>query len=333
MSQDLGGWPPEDGYAQGQTEAGGLPPSQPGGYSTQGQPGGYPPQSQPGGYAPQPAGYGQPSGGYGPSGAYGAQAGYPPQGYQQGVPGGYLPAGPGYGVPPGGPPPKKSPAMIIGIVAAAVVLLAAVGGIVLVLTRGGETAQPGSTITPGTPTSEPTAQPTTGSPSAQPTATQPSAEPTEQPGGNAIDLGNGVSLTLADGYEVQNTGSGFARLSNGEQLFLGQVISADSTTNPGQLCDAWHRKVAEGQANGKFADPKTADLNNKKLSGATCAGSFTASNGSGSQDIFVFSLVSVRTDGVTVVGTEYFMEDADSDQLNRDFTVMVNSMLSGQAAG
>jgi hypothetical protein len=224
--------------------------------------------------------------------------------------------------------------MIIGIVVAAVVLLAAVGGIVLVLTRGGDT-RPGSTITPAPPTAAPTTvQPTSPGSTEQPTASpSPTTEPTEQPSGNAIDLGDGIGLTPADGYEVQKTGNGFARLSNGEQLFLGQVTQVDSGTNPRQLCDAWHRKIAEGQADGRFADPKTTDLNSTKLKGATCVGTFTASSASGSQDIFLFSLVSVRTDGVTVLGTEYFLKGADSDQLNRDFTAMVNSMLRGQDAG
>ena len=139
-------------------------------------------------------------------------------------------------------------------------------------------------------------------------------------------------MTPAAGYELEKSGTGYARLSNGDQLFLGQVTAVDPNSNPGQLCDAWHRKVAEGQANGEFADPKTADLSTRKLKGATCVGKFTASNGSGSQDVFVFSLVSVRTDGVTVLGTMYFLEGADGDQLNKDFNAMINSMLQGQAA-
>ena len=227
--------------------------------------------------------------------------------------------------------------MIIGIVVAAVVLLAAVGGIVLVLTRGGDT-QPSSTITPAPPTAEPTSEQPTDEPTTPGSTEQPTASPspttteapTEQPSGNAIDMGNGISLTPADGYEVQKAGNGFARLTNGEELFLGQVIQVDPGTNPRQLCDAWHRKIAEGQANGRFADPKTTDLNSTRLKGATCVGTFTASSGSGTQDIFLFSLISVRTDGVAVLGTEYFLKGADADQLNRDFTAMVNSMLRGQ---
>jgi hypothetical protein len=36
---------------------------------------------------------------------------------------------------------------------------------------------------------------------------------------------------------------------------------------------------------------------------------------------------------VTVVGTAYFTPNADTDQLNKDFTSMINSMLGSQVAG
>jgi predicted transcriptional regulator len=44
-------------------------------------------------------------------------------------------------------------------------------------------------------------------------------------------------------------------------------------------------------------------------------------------------LVSIRTDGLTVVGTAYFTADSDTQQLDKDYSAMVNSMLKGQAAG
>ena len=48
----------------------------------------------------------------------------------------------------------------------------------------------------------------------------------------------------------------------------------------------------------------------------------------------LFSLVSVRqSDGVTVLGTAYFTPNADTQQLNKDFSAMVNSMLQGQVKG
>ena len=347
MSQTPGQWPPEQGeYSQGEYPPQSQPPgypsqAQPGGYGTESQPSGYPSQS-PGGYPPQGQSgtySGQP-GAYPPQGAYPPPGGFPPGGAYPGSAAGYPPPGAGPVGPVGGPPGRNSPGMIIGIVAAAVLLLAAVGGIILVLNRSDDT-QPAATITPGPPAAEPTteepsAQPRSPSPSGKqstPQPTQPTQAPPPTPDGEAISLGRGISLTPADGYEVEKSGTGYARLTNGDQLFLGQAIAVEPTTNPGQLCDAWHRKIAEGQANGKFADPRTADLNTKTLEGATCVGTFTASNGSGSQDVVVYSLASVRTDGVTALGTMYFLKDANGDQLNKDFNTMMNSMLEGQAAG
>jgi hypothetical protein len=349
VSQTPGEWPPQDGgYSQGgyppPGQPGAYPPqAQPGGYATQPQPGGgfppqppsgYPPQGQPGSYSGQP-------GAYPPQGGYNPQGGYLPSGAYPGAPPGYPPGGGPGGPPPVGPPPKKSRAMIIGIVAAAVVMLAAIGGIVLVLTQGSDT-QPDATITPGTPSAEPTAaspsaQPSSAGPSGKSTGplqpTQPTEAPNPVPSGKAITLDHGISLTPADGYELEKSGTGYARVSNGDQLFLGQAIAVDPGTNPGQLCDTWHHKIAEGQANGQFGNPETADLNSRNLKGATCTGSFTASNGSGSQDVVVFSLVSVRSDGVTAIGTMYFSKGADGQQLNADFSTMMNSMLQDQAAG
>jgi hypothetical protein len=347
MSQTPGEWPPDQGgYSQGgyppQSQPPGYPSqAQPGGYGTESQPGGYPPQS-PGGYPPQgqPGIYSGQPGAYPPSGAYPPPGGFPPGGAYPGSAAGYPPPGAGPVGSAGGPPARNSRGMIIGIVVAAVVLLAAVGGIILVLNRSDDT-QPSATITPGPPAAEPTpeepsAEPRTPIPSGKqsaPQPTQPTEAPTQAPNGEEISLGRGISLTPADGYEIEKSGTGYARVSNGDQLFLGQAIAVEPGTNPGQLCDAWHRKIAEGQANGKFADPKTADLNTKTLEGATCVGTFTASNGSGSQDVVVYSLASVRTDGVTALGTMYFLKDANGDQLNKDFNAMMNSMLEGQASG
>ena len=326
MTQNPGQWGPQGGY----------PPQGQGGYPTQEQPAaGYPPQQQPPqAYSPQP--------GYSPQGTYAPQGGYPPQGQPPGYgqPGQQPP--PGYGAPAGGMPPgyppqgagqpaKKSTGLIIGIVVAAVVLLAAIGGIIMVLNRdnGG---QPPVSITPSEPvppTTEPTTQPTGKSP--QPTATDTGGG---QPSGNSVDLGKGISLTPASGWEVQKTGNGVAQLSNGQNVFLGQVIQAEPATNPGQLCDAWHRKIAEDTSNGKFSQPKNVDLGTQKLKGATCQAQVTVSNGQGSATVVLFSLVSVRaSDGVTVIGSVSFAEGGGTEQLGKDFTAMVNSMLQGQVKG
>jgi hypothetical protein len=328
MTQNPGQWGPQGGYPpQGQ---GGYPQEQPApGYGQQPPPG-FPPQQQPG---------------YNPQGTYAPQGGYPPQG--QPPPAGYGQPGqqppPGYGpqgagLPPGGYPPqgagqpaKKSTGLIIGIVVAAVVLLAAIGGIVMVLNRD-DGKHPVVSITPtesAAPTEQPTAEPTS-----KPSSSQPSGSQTQPPSGDSVDLGKGISLTPASGWEVQKTGNGVAQLSNGQSVFLGQVIQAEPATNPGQLCDAWHRKIAEDTSNGKFAQPKSIDLGTQKLKGATCQAQVTVSNGQGSATVVLFSLVSVRgSDGVTVIGSTSFGEGGGTDQLSKDFTAMVNSMLQGQVKG
>ena len=245
------------------------------------------------------------------------------------------------GFPPqGAQPGKKSRGLIIGIVVAAVVLLAAIGGIIMVLNRDAGSQPPPVSITPTEPvppTDQPTPGPTdqpTAQPSPGPTSDDPQPTPTQGNPGSAVDLGKGISLTPAAGWEVQKTGNGVAQLSNGQAVFLGQVIQAEAATNPGQLCDAWHRKVAEGTSNGKFSEAKSVDLGTQKLKGASCQAQVTVSNGQGSATVVLVSVVSVRnTDGVTVIGSASFSEGVDTDQLSKDFSAMVNSMLQGQASG
>jgi len=322
MTDQPGQWGPQGGY----------PPQGPGGYPPQ-QPGGYPPQ-QPPGYPPQQGFPPQQPGGYGPQRAYAPQ---PPPGYPPQQPGGYGPEGPAAGGPgaPPGAPQKKSPIMIIAIVVAAIVLLAAVGGIIMVLTRNGGGEQPDVSITPSQPV-PPTEQPTP-EPTGQPTSQEPQPTPTEPsqpPAGGTINLGNGIELTPAGGWEVKKTGKNVAQLSDGKSVFLGQSLQITQSTNPGQLCDAWHRDIAEGTTNGKFQDPKDADVGTARLKAATCVAQVTVSGGQGSTKLFLFSLASVRqSDGVTVIGTAYFTPDAKTDQLNQDFTSMINSMLRSQASG
>jgi hypothetical protein len=222
--------------------------------------------------------------------------------------------------------------MIIAIVAAAIVLLAAVGGIIMVLTRGGED-QPDVTITPSQPV-PPTEQPTP-EPTGRPTTAGPQPTPTSQPPSQgAINLGNGIELQPAVGWEVKKTGENVAQLSDGRSVFLGQSLQISQSTNPGQLCDAWHRNVAEGTSDGQFQDSKDANLGTSSLKAATCVAQVTVSGGQGTTKWYLFSLVSVRpSDGVTIIGTAYFTPSADTEQLNKDFTSMFNSMLESQVAG
>jgi hypothetical protein len=69
------------------------------------------------------------------------------------------------------------------------------------------------------------------------------------------------------------------------------------------------------------------------LKGATCQAQVTVTNGSGSGDVLIYSLVSIRTDGLAVVGSIYYTKNADLSGVNKNFETMVNSMLKGQSAG
>jgi hypothetical protein len=361
-----GGYPQQGGQGgQGYGQQGGYP--QQGGQGGQGygQQGGYPQQGGQGGqgYGQQGGqGYGQQGGypqqggqggqGYGQQGgqSYGQQGGYPQQAPGYGQQGGYPQQGPGYGQQgqqgfrPGGPagpgstPKKKSPLLIIGIVVAAVVALVAIGGIVIGLTSGSKDV-PDTTITPEAqtpPPDEPSSDPSS-SPS------EPSSDPSSSstPGGGGggssagrLDLGHGVTLVPADGWDVRKQTDSLAQLSDGSNVYIGQTAELGGSDNPGQVCTAWHKQLAEGQGGGKFAAPKTADVGTDKLSAATCSAQVTASSGQGSSELLLVSVVSVRkSDGVTVVGTVAFTASSDQTQLQKDFTSMSNSMLETQAAG
>jgi len=273
------------------------------------RPGGAQPPSQQG--LPQPGpGYPQP--------------GYPRAGYPQ-------PGRPTTG--PAGAPPKKSALLIIGIVVAAVVALVAIGGIVIGLTSG-DSDVPATTITPDpqTPPDEPSPDPSS-SPSA------PSAGPSSgsAPGGgsgSALDLGHDVTLVPAAGWDVKKQTTSLAQLSDGKNVFVGQTTTVDTGSNPGQICTAWHKQLAEDEGGGKFSTPKTADVGADKLKAATCSAQVTASSGQGSSELLLVTVVSVRsTDGVAVLGTAAFTASADEDQLQKDFGSMAGSMLRTQAAG
>ena len=287
---------------------------------------GYPPQGYPQ-QPPGPQGYpqqGYPPQGYGQQGYPPGQGGYPPQG-PGGQPG-YRPSGPA-----GGPPAKKSPLLLIGIVVAAVVALVAIGGIIIGLTSGNRDV-PTTTITPS-PQTPPPDEPST-SPSPAPSTPSGGSTPGGGGGGGRVDVGNGVTLTPAEGWDVKKSTASLAQLSDGKNVYIGQTTVVDAGSNPGQICTAWHKQLAEGEGGGKFTAPKDADVGADKLKAATCSAQITASSGQGSSELLLVTVVSVRsTDGVAVVGTVAFTASSDQDALQKDFSSMSNSMLETQAAG
>ena len=319
-------------YPQGNPQQPGHPPQ---GYPQQ-EPG-HPQQPGPQGYGQQ--GYpqqGYPQQGY-PQQGYGQQ-GYPQQGGQPYPPGqgGYPPQGPGGqpgyrpSGPAGGPPAKKSPLLLIGIVVAAVVALVAIGGIIIGLTSGSRDV-PETTITPA-PQTPPPDEPSS---SPSPAPSTPSGGSTPGGGsGTGLDVGHGVTLVPASGWDVKKQTSSLAQLSDGKNVYIGQTAVVDPDSNPGQICTAWHKQLAEGEGGGKFSTPKNADVGADKLKAATCSAQVTASSGQGSTELLLVTIVSVRsTDGVAVLGTVAFTAASDQDQLTKDFGSMSTGMLQTQASG
>lgn len=342
-----GGYPPsgQGGYPPGQ---GGIPPPNQGGYPP-GQ-GGYPPPGPggggPGSYGPDG---GNPPGGYGASGGYPPGGGYPPAGGYAGPgSGGYGPSQPAAYSGGGRPPGRKSPGLIIGIVVAAIVLLTAVGGIIIALTRGGQD-QPVSTVTPAPQAPAPTepapsdpapSDPGPSSPdpsSPGPSSPAPSSSPSSStpttpspPSGDRINLGQGIFLVPADGWSLKDKGDNAALVSNGEEAFLGRVLTVKKGTNAEQLCDAYNREITKDGTDQEYQEAKPIDkMPAKKLSGASCLARVTDTSGQESLQIYVSTLISVRTDGLTVAATLLFFEQS-ADAVGKDASAMAASMLAGQ---
>jgi hypothetical protein len=328
----------------------------------QGVPGqGYqPPQAVPQGVPPQgapPQGY-QAPGAYQPSG-YPQQGAYPQQGYPQqpypqqpgygqqqayaqGFPpgqGGY-PQQPGYGQPgaPQQPGGGKSSSKVLLIVIAAVVALALLGGGIMLMSHKAQpTVDPTVPVTPtqsAAPTTEPTSDP---SQSTEPT-TQPTEQPTEQPttgpnGGGVVDLGKGVSFTVADGWQVAEQAQGAASVTDGKAYMIMRLAQAKKNSNAGQLCDSFHRQALKDATGVQFGDSKDVDAGLSNLSVAQCAAAYVDSSSGKSTQMYALTFASVRTsDGLVTISTVlYTKKTPDSSFEGAD--KMLNQVLGTQAAG
>ncbi len=330
--------------------------SQQGGWGGPPQQGGFPPQGGPGGqgwppasgYGPQgPApqqGYGQPQGhgqppGYGQPQGYGAPQGYGPQqgfGAQGQAPrsGGFQPGGlpPGGHQPQGKPPAKGgSSAKIIGIVVAALVVLGLIAGLIMMLTqpkKGPEVPGPTPSVTVPTPTRP------TPSASASPSASKPtpsaSSSTSTQPPGQAIVVGQGISLTPQAGWTVVKQEADFVVLTKGSAVFVAETGKVKAGVTGAQLVESIMTSQAKDMTNVKKGEITPVDIDPAvSVAKGLQAGTMTGS--SGSKNMALGTLASVRTsDGVAFVGTLIWPAAEDVGPYNTDYTKMVSSMLSTQ---
>ena len=334
-------------------------PNQPQGQPQPGTPGQYPPaapqqpyqqqppqqqypqqpQQQP---YPQPGYAGQPAGGPPPGYAQQqAQPGFPQQGYsQQGYPQaqGYAPQG----YPPAGgqrPPGGKSSKNLIMIVIGVVALLAIVGGVFLAMS--GNKAEPETPVTPApVPTTrapEPTPdQPTTPAPEPtpdQPTtpAPQPTPAPTPPPSSSTIDLGSGVVIPVAQGWQAEQKSPTAAIFSDGKAQIIAQVVKTDAAADPGQICVQFHQSVLKDAPNTKFGEPqpvKAPDI----VKIASCMAMYTETQGGQSADVLLETFVSVRTTDASTVLFTIFSTDATPESSFTGINEMLNAALNSHIA-
>lgn len=251
----------------------------------------------------------------------------------------------------------RSSAQLLGIVLVAIVALVAVGAVIMSVTGRNDDAsaahlQPTLPTTPAQPSVAPrptAAAPRVTAPPVPPPAARPASPrattravprpqatrpvaPRPIPDPSAVELGNSVWLVPAPEWQVQSTSNAMVLLANGRDEFVGTALRLPAGTNAAQTCNAHHRELAQDYTNGKFSIPKPENLGSPRLSGASCAATVTVANGGDAFTARIYSLVSVRADGLTAVGTMYSTDNSDSAQLDAAFSFMMNSMIRSQLA-
>ena len=291
-----------------------VPQQPPQGYPQQPPQQGYPPQPPQQGYPPQQPYQGQPQPAYRPQGAY---------------PGGYA----GQPTPP--PSGRASSSKILMIVIGAVLLLVLAGGVLLMMSNRST-----PTVDPVKPT--PTAVPTAPTPTEPTSPTEPTTEPTEEPTtepttepgpGGLIELGNGVMFLPADGWEIQEQAATAVSVSDGKAVVVTRVVQQKKNTNPGQLCDAFNRKVLEDASAARFGDSKDLEIALKNLGLASCPAAYVSTSNGKSQQMLVVTFAAVRTDdGIATLTTMLFTKDTP-DTTFSDIDRMLSVVLSSQSTG
>lgn len=307
------GWGQQPQQPYGQQPGYGQQPNQPQ------QPYGRPQYGQQQQYGQQP---------YGQQTQYGQQAQYgqrPPYGQQYPQPGFT-----------GGQPPKKSGSgKILGLVAGALgVLLLAGGGFMLFGGRGNTDPRPTgtttttstSTVNPQTPTPEPT--PTGEETTSGPTST---STGTSTGSGEEVSVGNGITLTIPDGWSIDKQDGNFVVLTNGEAYFAAESFTAKGTAT--EEVDAYIEKLEAKMTKVKKVPTETRDID-PKLDVAEGAIGGVQSGSNGSYDAAYDIVMSIRTsDNLGVMATLLFDPNGSFDDLKDPFQKMTISMLEDQVKG
>ena len=302
---------------------------------------------------PPPPGYPPPPPAYPPAQPAPPPPGYaapPPPGYAAPPPPGYAPAPPGYGAYAygAGPPPPinkgGSGGRIILIVA---VILGLLGGGALLVTqlskkKGGEAASTTTAFTPATqerPTPTPenrttsslggrpaTTSATTAGRRTPTTTTTPSTRRTSS-GAGAVQVGSGVSVVPAKGWDVVNQADGTVVLAGPDALFrvdVAQVGGASADAVVAQVLEALQGILSSLQTGQiQSISPPKSNI----ISAATAPFAGVVAGQQGSQNANGLALAFVRQDGLAVAILVIF-DPASADRVIEDGDAMVSSVLN-----
>ncbi|MGY4721236.1 hypothetical protein [Naumannella huperziae] len=286
-----------------------------------GQPYGQPQQPQPP-YGQQPQ---QPQQPYGQQPGFAPQqapyAGPPPAQAQWGA----MPQPPG----PGQAPPRtrgNSPLKIIGIIVGALVLIAILGGAVSSFTGGSRNAGAPSVPVPPPPatTDPPPSGPGTGG----------GGGGGNEPSGDAVEVGDGVTVQPPPGWRVEERGANSVVLSDGTSVYVAQAGAGTGAGAEATLRSYFDQLAAEGTEADREGPTRTEV--DPALDVASGSMTVTMASGGGSQTVGIVAFVSVRTeDDQTVIGSMIFdaANAPDSDEMTQSFGAMSSSMMRSQLGG
>ncbi len=317
------GQPPQPQYpAQGQPQQGVPQQGQPGPAG-----GSFPPGGQPypaGGQPSQPGGY--PQQGYGPAGQQ-----YPPAGGSGSC------GGPGYS---GGgfqpqPPNPKGTGKNIGIVVAGLAVVALAGWLLMTL-FGPSGGDPTPSVSPTVSTQQST--PPSPQPSPDPsTSTDPSPDPspstsTSTPSGDGIEVGLGVSVTPANGWQQSSREEmkNFTQLSNGKALLATQAFRVEGQVSGTDVVASYMKQITANMTGVSTKTPSVMDVKNSRLSVGIGSWSGTRATSQGSVKLSYVTIMSVRDDGLTVMSTLIVPSGTTVASVQDDYLEMTNSLLNSQ---
>ncbi len=286
-----------------------------------------------------PAGQNYPGAG-GPQGqpypTQGGQPGYPPLGY----PGQGGPGQPGQGgFRPAAAPPKGNK-LVLGIVVAGLVAVVLIGILAMSLFGGRQAPEPNATPTVATsaPTASPSFQPTE-SPTAEPTVSttpEPTDSPTTQPTdpSGAVEVGLGTSVVPVSGWKqsYRDELKNYTELSDGTALLVTQAFRVDSGVKGTQIVDSYVKQLAAKMTGVQKGTVKELDVGNEALSVGVGAVRGTKATSQGSIKLVYTVLISVRTDGLSVMATLITDSSTDPADYQEAYLEMASSLLNSQLA-